>query len=327
MKPVALDAMGGDHAPRATVAGALLAHRAGVPVVLVGDARVLKEELERQGGDLPIVHAPEVIRMEEHATEVRRKRGASINVAVRLVKDGEASGVVSMGHSGATMAAALFGLGRIRGVDRPAILAEIPSERGKTYLIDAGANADCRPGFLVQFAVMGTAYAEAVDRVTEPTVGLLSIGEEAEKGNELVLAAHPLLRGHPGLRFYGNVEGRDVTRGTVDVIVTDGFTGNVVLKLAEGEARTIFRWVREALTRSLKARIGALLVKDALRALARRMDPAEYGAMPLMGVAGPVFIGHGASDARAVASALKRAFQMGQAHLVERVKDRLEQPA
>ncbi len=306
--PVALDAMGGDHAPKETVAGALLAAREGVPVVLVGDPERLAAELKAQGGELPIVPAKEVIGMHESATEVRRKRDASINVTVRLVKEGKALAAVSMGHSGATMAAALFILGRVKGIERPAILAELPADTpsGKVHLIDAGANADVRPAHLAAFARMGAAYAEQMSGVENPRVGLLSIGEEASKGNQLVLAAYPLVE-KAAENFVGNVEGRDIMSGKADVVVTDGFTGNVVLKLAEGEAKTIFRWIKEALARDLKAKLGALLVKDALKGLAARMDPAEYGAMPLLGVQGAVFIGHGASDRRAVKNAVLRA--------------------
>ncbi len=315
--PVALDAMGGDHAPRETVAGALLAAREGVPVVLVGDPERLRTELQSAGGELPIVPAREVIGMHDAATEVRRKREASINVAVRLVKEGQARAAVSVGHSGATMAAALFLLGRIKGVERPAILAELPADTpsGKVHLIDAGANADARPAHLLAFARMGAAYAERMSGVENPRVALLSIGEEETKGNQLVLAARPLLE-KSGLNFVGNVEGRDLMDGKADVVVTDGFTGNVVLKLAEGEARTIFRWIKAALGRDLKARLGALLVRDALRALAARMDPAEYGAMPLLGVRGAVFIGHGASDRRAVRNALLRAHKLAESGLL-----------
>ena len=316
--PVALDAMGGDFAPRETVAGALLARKAGVAVVLVGDEARLREELAAQGGELPVVHAADVIGMHDQATEVRRRRQASINVAMRLVKEGEAGAAVSMGHSGATMAAALFTLGRVPGIERPAILAEIPSRApsGRVHLIDAGANADVRPQHLVQFANMGAAYAERMSGVQRARVGLLSIGEEPGKGNQLVLETHPLLADSE-LDFVGNVEGRDVLADAADVVVTDGFTGNVVLKLAEGEARILFGWIKEALSGSLKAKLGALLVKDALRELAARMDPAEYGAMPLLGVRGPAFIGHGASDRRAVMNALLRARRMAASGLVE----------
>jgi len=320
MKPIALDAMGGDAMPQAAVAGALKAAAEGVPVVLVGDEEALRAELGKQGGELPVRHAPDTVRMEDHAAEVRRRRDSSIMRAMRLVKEGDASACVSMGHSGATMAAALFVLGRIKGVERPAILANIPTAKGFTALLDAGANADCRPTHLQQFAVMGSVYARVFYGLPEPTVGLMSIGEEAEKGNELTREAHALLKGTPGINFYGNVEGRDLLKGTTDVVVTDGFTGNVMLKLAEGEAKVIFGWVREALTGSgLRAKLGGALVKPALRKVAGRLDPAEYGAQPLLGVAGNAFIGHGSSDARAVLSALRTAKRAANAQLVPKL--------
>jgi len=320
MKPVALDAMGGDFAPKATVEGALAAAKEGIPVVLVGQVAVLKQELQKQGGDLPTVDAPEYITMDDAATDVRKKRGASINVCMELVKLGDASAVVAMGHTGATLAAALFGLGRIKGVERPTLLIELPSEKGRTYLTDGGANVDCKAEWLVQFAVMATAYAQA-QGVQNPSVGLLSIGEEEEKGNQLTLETFPLLKQTPGINFWGNVEGRDIFKGTSDIVVTDGYTGNVVLKLSEGEARTLFKWVREALSEgSLLTQIGALLVRGALQGLRAKMDPAEYGAMPLLGVEGPVFIGHGSADGRAVLSAIRKAKTVIEANLVEQVR-------
>lgn len=312
--------MGGDHAPRVTVEGALRAQKQGIPVLLVGPTAVLKQELQKQGGDLPIAEAPEYITMQDQATDVRKKRRASINVCMELVKRGEASAVVAMGHTGATLASALFNLGRIQGVDRPTLLIELPSERGRTYLADGGANVDCKPEWLVQFAVMATAYAQA-QGVAHPSVGLLSIGEEEHKGNELTLQTFPMLKATPGIHFYGNVEGRDIFQGTTDIVVTDGYTGNVVLKLAEGEARTLFKWVREALSNgSWLTKIGALLVRGALQGLRAKMDPAEYGAMPLLGVEGPVFIGHGSADGWAVWSAIRKAKGVVEAGLVERVR-------
>ena len=238
---------------------------------------------------------------------------------MELLKRGDASAVVAMGHTGATLASALFNLGRIKGVERPTLVIEMPSERGHVYLSDGGANVDCKPEWLVQFAVMATAYAEA-QGVKNPTVGLLSIGEEEEKGNALTIQTFPLLRATPGIRFHGNVEGRDIFRGTTDVVVTDGYTGNVVLKLSEGEARTLLKWIREALTRTFVAKIGGLLVRNALQGLRAKMDPAEYGAMPLLGVEGPVFIGHGSAEGRAVLSAIRKAKSVVEAGLVERVR-------
>lgn len=309
--------------PAAAVDGALAAQRAGIDVVLVGNEPTLRGELQGRGADLPVVHAADVISMDDHAADVRRRQDASVVVASRMVKEGAASAVVSMGHSGATMASALLVLGRLKGVERPAILAAIPSRSGYTALLDVGANADCKPTYLQQFGQMGSAYVKAVWGLAEPRVALMSIGEEPHKGNELTRAAHELLAATPGIRFVGNVEGRDLLAGDVDVIVTDGFTGNVMLKLAEGEARVLFGWVREALSSSLRAKLGGALARPALRAIAARMDPAEVGAQPLLGVNGYAFIGHGSSDARAVTSALRTAHTTLRAQAVERMADAL----
>jgi len=317
--PIALDAMGGDHMPDAAIDGALQAAAAGERVVLVGDEARLRAALAARGGDLPVVHAGDVIGMHDQAGDVRRRKDASIVVATRLVKEGRASAVVSMGHSGATMAAALLVLGRLPGVERPAILANIPTKTGFTALIDAGANADCRPGWLQQFAIMGSVYARAFYDTAEPTVGLMSIGEEEGKGNELVLEAHALLKRTPGIAFHGNVEGRDLLAGTTDVVVTDGFTGNVMLKLAEGEAKILFGLVRDALRSSWRAKLGGLLVRPALRGVAARLDPGTYGAQPLLGVAGYAFIGHGSADGRAVRNALSTARRMVDARVTDHI--------
>jgi phosphate acyltransferase len=320
---IALDAMGGDRMPDAAIDGALQAVAAGERVVLVGDEARLRDALRARGAELPIVHAGDVIAMDDSASDVRRRRDASVVVASRLVKEGRAAAVVSMGHSGATMAAALLVLGRLPGVDRPAILANIPTQKGFSALIDAGANADCKPAYLQQFAVMGSVYARAFYGDPDPTVGLMSIGEEEGKGNELTLAAHALLKSTPGIRFHGNVEGRDLLAGTTHVVVTDGFTGNVMLKLAEGEAKVLFGMVRDALRSSLRAKIGGLLVRPALRAIADRLDPGTYGAQPLLGVDGYAFIGHGSADARAVRNALGTARKMVEAGVRDRIADGL----
>jgi len=306
--------------PEAAVEGAIRAAREGIPVVLVGDEQALRAELAARRADLPVKHADDVIAMSEHAADVRRRRDSSVMVAARMVKAGEASAVVSMGHSGATMAAALFVLGRLQGVERPGILANIPVKQGFVGLIDAGANAECRPAHLQRFAVMGSVFARTMWGIEDPSVGLMSIGEEEEKGTDLVLKAHALLKDTPGIRFHGNVEGRDLFRGLTDVVVTDGFTGNVVLKLAEGEARELFSWVRDALRADLRSRLGGLLVRPRLRAIAARMDPAEYGAQPLLGVDGHAFIGHGSADGRAVASALRTAGRAVEGGLLERLR-------
>ena len=324
--PVALDAMGGDHGLTPNVDGAVQAARSGVSVLLVGDRVKLHAELGKHEGSsrLPIevVDAPDVIGMEEHASDVRSRTGASINVCTRLVKEGRAAAAVSMGHSGATMASALLTLGRIRGVDRPAILAHLPAQGGFTTLLDAGANADVKPTYLAQWARLATVYLKVLEDRDNPTVGLLSIGEEDHKGSQQVVEAHTLLRAldGQGITFYGNVEGRDIFRSTTDIVVTDGFTGNVVLKLAEGEARVLLGWVKEALNSNVKSKLGGLLVRDSLRGLAERMDPSTYGASILIGVRGLAFIGHGSADARAVKNAVLRAARAHEARLVERLE-------
>ncbi|UCH26573.1 MAG: phosphate acyltransferase PlsX [Trueperaceae bacterium] len=320
MKPIALDAMGGDHMPAAAVEGAVAAAREGIPVVLVGDEDVLEAELAKHGEKLPIHPAEDVIAMEDSAVDVRRRRQSSVMVAMRLVKEGEASACISMGHSGATMAAALLVLGRLRGVERPAILANIPIVGGYAALIDVGANAENRAIHLQQFAVMGSLYAEAFYQKEAPTVGLMSIGEEPQKGTDLTREAHELLKGTPGINFFGNVEGRDLFMGTTDVVVTDGFTGNVMLKLAEGEARVLFGMIRTALSSSLPVRLAALVVRPALRKIRDRFDPAEYGAQPLLGVDGYVLIGHGRSDGRSVQSAIRTARRAVEAELLGKIR-------
>jgi len=320
---IALDAMGGENMPAAAVDGAIAAQAAGVEVVLVGNEDVLRGELATRSASLEVVHAADVISMDDNAADVRRRKDSSVMVAMRLVKDGRAGAAVSLGHSGATMAAALLVLGRLEGVDRPAILANVPTSDGFAALLDVGANADAKPAYLQQFAVLGSAFVSSVWGRKNPSVGLMSIGEEPHKGNELTRAAHELLASTPGLNFHGNVEGRDLLRGTTDVVVTDGFTGNVMLKLAEGEARELFSWVKAALDSDLRSRLGALLARPALRRVAQRMDPSEYGAQPLLGVDGYAFIGHGSADARAVASALKTAHMALAANALERTKEAL----
>jgi phosphate acyltransferase len=327
--PIALDAMGGDFAPGAMVEGAVLAAREGIAVMLVGREPDVRRELEKypDASRLPIsvVHASDVIGMDDAATEARRNKNLSINVAVNQVRQKNASAVVAQGHTGATLVSALFGLGRLPGVERPAILANFPNQKDRVTLVDVGANADNRPEFLQGFALMGAAYASAMQGLPNPSVGLLTIGEEEGKGNALVLETYDLLKNTPDINFYGNVEGRDIFKGTTDVVVTDGFTGNVVLKAAEAEAKTLIGWIREALSGgSLLTRIGAALVRPALRSVAVKLDPNEFGAQPLLGVKGLVFIGHGSSNARAVYSALKFARKAVDADLLTKVAAKLE---
>ncbi len=325
---VALDAMGGDNMPQAAIEGAIRAHKEGINVVLVGNKEILSTELAKHNASLPIHEATDTITMEDHASDVRRRKDSSIMKAMQLAKSGECSACVSMGHSGATMAASLFVLGRIKGVERPAIMANMPTLKGVSILADAGANADCRPSYLQQFAVMASIYHRVVHGSSNPSVGLMSIGEEEEKGNELTLESHQLLKQTPSINFYGNIEGRDVLTGDVEVIVTDGFTGNVILKLAEGEAKTIFSWLREGIENAgILQKLGAQLLKPVFRNLRDKLDPSEYGAQPLLGVNGYAFIGHGSADSRAVYNALKTAKLTVEADLLNQLKHDIAQLA
>jgi len=308
---IVLDAMGGDNAPGEPVAGALMAAGVlGVEVILVGRKDAIEPELRGTGDirDVRLVEAPDVIEMDEHATDaVRAKPLSSINVGLQMVKRGEADAFVTAGNTGATMAAALLTLGRVKGIGRPALATIFPAADGKlTRLLDVGANADCRPIHLVQFAHMGSAYMERMFGRQRPRVALLSIGEEETKGNQLTLEVHQLLRGSR-LNFIGNVEGKDLPRGLADVVVMDGFTGNVVLKTAEGIAELLFTELRKAVELTPWNKAAGLVLMSELRKVKRRLDYAEYGGAQLIGVDGVVVIGHGRSNARAIYNALKAA--------------------
>lgn len=321
---VAVDAMGGDHAPRETVAGAVQAARElRVEIVLVGPTDLLARELQALGGDaLPVrvVEAPDVIGMAEApAMALRRKPRASIVVAVDTLRRGEADALVSAGNTGAAMAAALLRLGRIQGIDRPAIAAVLPTLRGRAILVDVGANVDSRPKHLLQFAVMGSVYASQVLGIAEPRVGLMSNGAEPTKGNEAVIRASELLRSS-GLRFTGNIEGRDFFDGVADVAVCDGFVGNLLLKFGEGLALGIFTLLREELSRGPLVRLGVALATPRLRALARRMDHTEYGGAPLLGVNGICIIAHGSSKAKAIRNSIAVAAESVRARMVETIR-------
>ncbi len=321
---VAVDAMGGDHAPREIVAGAVQAAKElRVEVLLVGPTDSIDRELHALGGpSLPVrvVEAPEVIEMAEApAMALRRKPHASIVIAVETLRRGEADAIVSAGNTGAAMAAALLRLGRVEGIDRPAIAAVLPTLRGRAILVDVGANVDCRPKHLLQFAVMGSVYANRVLGIAEPRVGLMSIGAEPTKGNEIVIRAADLLRSS-GLRFTGNLEGRDFFDGVADVAVCDGFVGNLLLKFGEGLALGIFTLLREELSRGPLVRLGVALATPRLRALARRMDYTEYGGAPLLGVNGICIIAHGSSKAKAIRNSIAVAAESVRARMVETIR-------
>ncbi|NLZ43865.1 MAG: phosphate acyltransferase PlsX [Clostridia bacterium] len=329
---IAVDAMGGDYSPREAVRGGLQAvAEKNLEVIFVGREQEIREELVAAGyqGDLgapvSVVDAPEVITMDEHpATAVRKKRNSSIVVANRLVKEGAADAVVSAGNTGAAMAASLLTLGRIPGIARPAIAIPMPTLRGVTILLDAGANADCDPTDLLQFGLMGAVYAEAIMGIASPQVRLLSIGEEETKGNRLVLESHQIFK-ESGLNFTGNVEGQDLLTGVCDVVVCDGFVGNIVLKLTEGVAGTLLQQIKEIFTSSLPGKAAALLVKKELQALRNRMDYSEYGGAPLLGVQGIAIISHGRSKAKAFKNAVLFGAKAVEENLVTRIRQAIEE--
>ena len=329
---IAVDAMGGDYAPEEVVLGAIEAVKSySLDVVLVGDTNKIKEVLNRYGAKdnshLSIVHASQVIDMGEHpAQAIRKKKDASIVVATQLVKDGACDAVVAPGSTGAAVTAALLGLGRIKGIERPCIATPIPSKKGITVLLDSGANANSKPKHLVEGAIMGSHYAKYILGVGKPTVGLLNIGEEASKGNELAQATYPLLEKLKTISFYGNVEGRDIPKGTVDVVVCDGFVGNVILKFGEGMAMFIIRLVKDTIKSSgFIAKLGALAVYPALRTLKKRLDFTEYGGAPLLGVDGSFIICHGSSKAKAIKNAIRVAGELAQQDVEGHIRKSIEE--
>jgi len=340
---IVLDAMGGDHAPGVVIDGAVMAAREyGLEIVLVGREETIRTELARHdttGLKLPVVQASQVVEMEEHTEAVRRKSDASMVVGMRLVRDGQADAFVSAGNSGAAMAAAILrgiGMGRIRGIRRPALATYYPVAPTPVLLLDVGAQADCKTEYLLQFAQMGAIYAERVMGISNPRVGIVSNGEEADKGSMLVRDTYPLLEAG-GLNFVGNVEGKDVAKGMADVVVTDGFTGNVMVKLTEGVVSFLFKYIKGELTGGgwnkfalvlmvpglVLTLPGWLLLAPTLRRIARRVDYAEYGGAPLLGVDGVVVIAHGRSNAKAIKNAVRQAKQAVEGEMVAAIKDGL----
>jgi glycerol-3-phosphate acyltransferase PlsX len=322
---IALDAMGGDNAPAEIVKGAVTAARElGVRVALVGPQAVVEAELAKHGArpeSISVIDAPQVIEMDEHpAQAARQKKSSSIVVGLRLVKQGQAQAFVSAGNTGAVMAAAIMYLGRIHGIERPSLAGLMPLSGRLTVFLDVGANADAKPLYLLQFAQMAAAYMERVWKVERPSVGLLNIGEEESKGNALAQESYQLLS-RSGLNFIGNVEGRDVPFGKADVIVTDGFTGNVVVKTMEGMADYIMGQVRGAIRSRPWYAAAGLLLLPAFAGLRKKIDYREYGAGPLLGVNGLVFIGHGRSDAKAIASALRVAREAAQSGMLDAIRE------
>jgi len=310
---IVVDAMGSDHYPQPDVEGAVLAAREyGVELVLVGNKEIVEPELAKHsaaGLPISVVHASQIIEMKDHpAAAVRSKRDASMVVAMQMLKRGQVDAFVSAGNSGGCLAAAIFHLGRIKGVERPALSSVFPTRKGPCFLLDLGANTDCKPLYLMQFAIMGSIYSERVLGVTSPRVAIVSNGEEEGKGSILVQETVPLLKAS-GLNFVGNVEGKDIPAGLADVVVTDGFTGNVIVKLSEGVASFMLDMIKEEIKARPLAMVGAILAKGAFAQVRKRLDYREYGGGALLGVDGVVIVGHGRSDSLAIKNAIRVAKQ------------------
>jgi phosphate acyltransferase len=320
---IVLDAMGSDARPDPEVEAAITASNLfDEQILLVGPEDELKEKLAAISGDrskVTVVHAPEALDMSDHIVEARAKKQNSMRVGMELVKAGEADAFVTAGNTGMAMYYAKKTFGDIKGVIRPCLCAVFPVKDGKAVVLDIGANAECRPEFLVQFAIMGKIYARTMLDVTDPRIGLLANGEEEGKGNNLVRETFPLLE-ESSLNFIGNVEGKELFGGMADVVVTDGFTGNVMLKSTEAVAKLIIDVLKEELMSSFRTKMGALLAKPAFGKIRKMLDPAETGAAPLLGIDSLVFVGHGRSDARAMVSAVRAAKQAVDNHLLEELR-------
>lgn len=324
---LAIDAMGGDNAPKAIVLGAMQAVDAfsDIHITLYGDEEKIKETLKPHER-ITVIHTNEVILgTDEPVRAVRRKKNASMVLAAQAVADGQADACISAGNTGALMAAGLFVIGRIEGIERPALTPTLPTIGGEGFLLlDVGANADAKPEHLQQYAIMGSIYAEKVRGITNPRVGLLNIGTEEKKGNDLTKHAFSLLK-TTNLNFIGNVEARDLLDGAADVVVTDGFTGNMVLKTIEGTALSVFKMVKTALTSSLKNKLAAAVLKPELTGLKNKMDYSEYGGAGLFGLKAPVIKAHGSSDARALFSAIRQARVMVEKDVTGLIKNSIEE--
>jgi phosphate acyltransferase len=326
---IVLDAMGSDQYPDPEIQAAVTASQSlAEEIILVGDEKLLEPKLKaiKTGQEkVRIVHAPEILRMDEHAVEAaRQKPQNSMAVGMGLVKSGEARAFVTAGNTGAAYFTAVTTLRRIRGVSRPALSAILPVNKGKALFMDTGANADCRPEFLLEFAVMGSVYAEKLMGIPKPRIGLLANGEEAGKGNELVKTAYPLLK-NSGLNFVGNIEPKDFYFGAVDVLVADGFTGNVFIKTSEAISKLIVDNLKEQISSSFIRKIGYVLAKPAFTSLKKMLDPGEIGAAFLLGTDGYVFIGHGRSDAFALVNGLALAQRAVNANILETIRTEIQQ--
>ncbi len=323
---IAVDAFGGDNAPFEIIKGSVMAvNKFDLEVILVGDEETITSLLEKEEypkDKIKIKHASEVVENEDSATlSVRRKKDSSMVVALNLVKEGEADAVVSAGNTGAYLTAAFMVLGRIDGIKRPALAPCMPNKNGMSVIIDSGANVDCKPEYLVQFAHMGSIYSENVLKVKSPKVALVNIGVEEKKGNSLVKEAYALLKEEKGLNFTGNIEAREVPSGAADVIVCDGFSGNIVIKLIEGVAITLFDMLKDVFYKSIITKLAAAILKPGLKEVKKSMDASEYGGAPLLGVNGPVIKAHGNSDAKSIHNAIKAAMLFAETKVNDKIRE------
>jgi glycerol-3-phosphate acyltransferase PlsX len=326
---VVVDAMGGDNAPVVEVEGTVAAAREfGIPVTLVGDTDRVRQELAKHdctGLDILVKHAAEVVGMHDSASDaVRKKKDSSIRVAFEMITRGEGDAVVSAGNSGATMAAGMFVLKRLKGIERPAIAQVFPTLRGKTLVLDVGGNVDCKAIHLVQFAIMGEVYSRYVLGVEKPRIGLLSNGEEENKGNELTRDTHSALK-HIPIQYAGYIEGRDIFNGAVDVVVCDGFVGNVVLKLSEGLAEAIGKMLKDEIQKSFLSKVGYLFCRNAFSNFKKKIDYTEYGGAPLLGIDGVGMICHGGSNSKAIKNAVRFAYDYACKGVNQRMAEKLEE--
>ena len=325
---IVIDGMGGGHAPYSTVEGAVSAiNEFGVNIIITGDKTILEENFNKYSFDkskLEILHTSEVILNEDKPVKaIRSKKDSSMVVALNLVKEGKADAIISAGNTGALLAGGLFVLGRINNLDRPSLASYMPTKDGMSILIDAGANADCKPRNLVEFAVMGEIYYKKIFNTDAPKVAIVNIGAEEGKGNELTKKSYEQLK-HLDLNFIGNIEARDIPFGKTDVIVCDGFTGNIILKLMEGTAMSIFALLKESFLSNLKCKIGALLLKDDLKKLKKNMDYTEYGGAPLLGVNGALIKAHGSSNGKALKNAVKQGIKFVEGNVLNEIKLKIE---
>lgn len=324
---IAVDAMGGDNAPEAIVSGSLMALREiDSDIVLIGKEDVIKNELEKNKADfkrIEIVDADEVITNEEKPVQaIRKKKSSSMVVGFELLKKKEVDAFVSAGNTGALLAGSLLKIGRIKGIDRPALAPIYPTKKGFSLLVDAGANADCKARNLLEFSIMGSAYLEKVLDIKAPKVGIVNIGTEEGKGNKLVTEAYEAIK-NSNINFYGNVEARDIPDGVVDVMVCDGFVGNVILKLTEGVAMSLTSMLKEVFTKNLISKICALILKGGLKELGSKLDYTEYGGAPLLGVKRPVVKAHGSSNAKAIKNAIKYGEIFSKKGVIQKIEEEI----